>query len=46
MDEVKKRYIDLGIIAKYGSAQTLRALQLADIKKWGGVMESAHLEKQ
>ncbi|AOB31347.1 hypothetical protein AKI39_12610 [Bordetella sp. H567] len=46
MDEVKKRYIDLGIIAQYGAPETLRALQLADIRKWGAMMESAHLEKQ
>jgi tripartite-type tricarboxylate transporter receptor subunit TctC len=46
MDEVKQRYIDLGIIAKYGTPETARALQLADIKKWSAVMASAHLEKQ
>ncbi len=45
-DEVKQRYIDLGILAKYGDPQTVRALQLNDIEKWGEVMRSTNMEKQ
>ncbi|WP_326969132.1 Bug family tripartite tricarboxylate transporter substrate binding protein [Bordetella holmesii] len=45
MESVKKRFLDLGIVAQYGDAKTVRALQLADIKKWGDVMVSAKIEK-
>jgi tripartite-type tricarboxylate transporter receptor subunit TctC len=46
IDSVKQRYIDLGIVAKYGTPQALRQLQVDDIKKWGGVMDATHMEKQ
>lgn len=45
-DDVKKRFLDLGIIAKYGKPQVERQLQLADIKTWGDVMQASHMEKQ
>jgi tripartite-type tricarboxylate transporter receptor subunit TctC len=44
--EIKRRYIDLGIVAEYGDGRKLSALQLADIDKWGSVMKTAGIEKQ
>jgi len=46
LEDVKRRFIDLGITAEFADGQTLRALQVADIDKWRAVMEEAHIEKQ
>jgi len=46
VDRVKERFLNLGIIAKYGDAQTVRALQMADMKKWGDVMVRAKIQQQ
>jgi tripartite-type tricarboxylate transporter receptor subunit TctC len=44
--DVKKRYAALGIEAKASSPEELKARLVADIKKWGDVIERAHIPKQ
>ncbi len=46
LEEVKRKFIDLGIIARYGDPATMRGLQQADIRKWGAVMSASRIEKQ
>ncbi len=46
LEDVKRRYLELGITAAYSDGQTLRALQMADIAKWGAVMQSAGIAQQ
>lgn len=45
-DEVKRRFIDLGVVATYGDPRVLRELQTADLRRWGEVMVSSRIEKQ
>ena len=45
-DDVKKRFAELGTVARYDTPQAMRALQAADLEKWGGVMRTSRLEKQ
>jgi tripartite-type tricarboxylate transporter receptor subunit TctC len=44
--DLKKRYLDLGIEAKASSPDELKARLVADIEKWGKVIERAGIPKQ
>lgn len=46
LPEVKSRFLKLGMVARHSTPEALRARQLADIKKWGAVMQTAHIQKQ
>jgi tripartite-type tricarboxylate transporter receptor subunit TctC len=43
---LKKRALELGIDAKASTPAELDARMRADIAKWGGVIEHAHIPKQ
>lgn len=45
-ESVKQRYAELGIEAKASSPEELKARLVADIKKWGDVIERAGIPKQ
>jgi tripartite-type tricarboxylate transporter receptor subunit TctC len=45
-EAVKQRYAALGIEAKASSPEELKARLVADIKKWGDVIERAGIPKQ
>jgi tripartite-type tricarboxylate transporter receptor subunit TctC len=45
-ETVKQRYAQLGIEAKASSPEELKARLVADIKKWGDVIEKAGIPKQ
>jgi len=45
-EDVKQRYATLGIEAKASSPDELKARLVADIKKWGDVIERAGIPKQ
>jgi putative tricarboxylic transport membrane protein len=44
--EVKQRYVELGIEAKAGTPEELKARLAADIDKWAAVIERAGIPKQ
>jgi len=44
--EVKQRYAELGIEAKSGTPEELKARLVADIGKWAAVIERAGIPKQ
>jgi len=44
--EVKSKLLDLGVVARGGTPQQMKALLVSDIDKWRGVIERAKIEKQ
>ena len=46
LPDVQSRFIELGMVARHSTPEALRAMQVSDIKKWGGVMKSAKIEQQ
>lgn len=44
--EVKNRLLELGVDARAGSSDALQKLLVAEIAKWGAVIERAKIEKQ
>ena len=44
--EVKSKLLDLGVVARGGTPEELKALLESDIKKWQGVIERAKIPKQ
>jgi tripartite-type tricarboxylate transporter receptor subunit TctC len=44
--EVKNRLLELGVDARAGSTDALQKLLVAEIAKWGAVIERAKIEKQ
>jgi tripartite-type tricarboxylate transporter receptor subunit TctC len=44
--DVKKRLQDLGIDARAGAPEQLRERLVADIAKWGAVIEKANIPRQ
>lgn len=44
--EIQSRFIELGMVARHSTPEALRAMQVADIAKWGRVMKSAKIEQQ
>ena len=45
-EDLQQKFIALGIVAKYGDARTVQALQQDDLRRWGGLMTSLGLKKQ
>jgi tripartite-type tricarboxylate transporter receptor subunit TctC len=45
-DMVKQRYSSFGIEAKASSPEELKARLVADIRKWGDVIQRAGIPKQ
>ncbi len=45
-EELQQKFFSLGIVAKYGDAKTVQALQQEDLRRWGGLMNSLGLKKQ
>jgi tripartite-type tricarboxylate transporter receptor subunit TctC len=44
--EVKKKLLDLGVVARGGTPENLKTLLVSDIEKWRGVIERAKIPKQ
>ncbi|MEW6666940.1 MAG: tripartite tricarboxylate transporter substrate binding protein [Thermodesulfobacteriota bacterium] len=44
--EVKQKLLDLGVVARGGKPEDLKALLVSDIEKWRGVIERAKIPKQ
>jgi tripartite-type tricarboxylate transporter receptor subunit TctC len=44
--EVKSKLLELGVVARGGTPEELKALLESDIKKWRGVIERAKIPKQ
>ena len=44
--EIQARFIELGMVAQHSTPDELRAKQLAEIERWGKVMEETNLPKQ
>jgi tripartite-type tricarboxylate transporter receptor subunit TctC len=45
-EDVKRRYLDLGVVARASSPEELKARLVADIEKWRKVIETAKIPQQ